>query len=226
MNYKDLKYVINNNNNCKIKGGKMLNNTYADKVIMNNFDGSGNLTFLKGLEVQTIQVEGKLRALDNCKFKEFIFSGKAEVFNMIGHSLQVNGLIIGKNIIVEIFNLSGKFNLESIIGKNINVKSGSGYVKSIEGDSISILGVNIEDKKNTINEIDSIFKENFLNKINEYVNLDKLKKHIKADDSYVYVDKIIGKNIILKNVIANYVEGVNIELLEGCKIGTLKNKKE
>lgn len=202
-----------------------MNNTYTEKIIMNNFQGSGNLIFLKGLNIDSLEIKGKLTALNDCNFQKFIFSGKAEVTNLLGNTLQLHGSIIGKNISVETLDLFGEFNLESIIGKNITIKGGNGHINSIRGDSISILGASEEDKKNAINGIDNIFKESFFKKISEYINIDKLKEHMNSENSYIYVDKIVGRDIKLKNVIADYVEGTNIEILEGCKIKTLNKNK-
>ncbi|WP_040406885.1 hypothetical protein [Cetobacterium somerae] len=198
-----------------------MNNTYTEKIIMNSFQGNGNLIFLKGLNINTLEIKGKLTVLDDCNFEKFVFSGKAEVGNLLGNTLQLHGSIVGKNISAENIDIFGEFNLESILGKNINIKGGNGHINSIKGDSISILGASEEDKRNAINGIDNIFKESFFKKISEYINFDKLKEHMNSEDSYIYIDKIVGRDIKLKNVIANYVEGTNIEILEGCKIKVL-----
>lgn len=201
----------------------MSNNIFNEKLVIKDFQCKGKITFLKGFEVENIDLKGKVLTLLDSNFVNLNVFGNIEAQNLIGKFLKIKGNITGKNINADNIDIQGSFILDSLKGNNISLKgSKDSHLRNIEADNIEIFGISTDEKEENIEKIDSIFEDTLIQKIKKFINIDEVKKNISTEDSFIYIDKIIGNNIVLQNVIANYVEGAKVETLKGCKIKELK----
>lgn len=202
----------------------MSGNIFNEKLITESYQGKGKVEFLKGFDIGDLNIKGKALVFSDSSFFKFNMLGKMESEDLCGKTLTLKGAAKGKNIKATEITLSGSFIFNNIEGENILLKGGDCHINLVNGKNIEIFGSTHEEKENF--DVDSIFREAFFQKIGKFINFDNIKKHVNTEDSYIYIDKIIGERIVLQNVVANYVEGSDIKILSGCEIKELKENKK
>lgn len=201
----------------------MSEGVFYEELITKNYQGRGKIEFLRGFDIENINVKGKISIYSDSKFFKLNMSGEIEAESLYGEILHIKGLIKGKNIKANNISISGSFDLNGIEGENVLLKGGNSHINLINGTNLEIYGTSREEKENF--DIDTLFKNSFFQKISEFIDLTNIRKNINTENSYIHVDRIKGKKLILQNVIANYVEGEEIKILSGCQIKEINKKK-